>query len=113
MLAGRFMDRHPGAQRIVMVVTDGEPTAHLSPDGGWWFDWPPSRETVTETVAQVDAMTRRRVPISWFRLGDEPRLERFLDQMARRNGGQVLAPSRTRLGEYVISDYMRVRSSPR
>jgi uncharacterized protein with von Willebrand factor type A (vWA) domain len=113
MLAGRFLDRHPGAQLIVMVVTDGEPTAHLSPDGGWWFDWPPSRETVTETVAQVDAMTRRRVPISWFRLGDEPRLERFLDQMARRNGGQVLAPSRARLGEYVISDYMRVRSSPR
>ena len=43
------------------------------------------------SVAQVDAMTRRRVPISWFRLGDDPGLARFLDGMARRNGGRVLA----------------------
>ena len=109
MLAGRFLDKHPGSQRIVMVVTDGEPTAHLSGDGGWWFDWPPSRETISETVAQVDAMTRRRVSITWFRLGDEPRLARFLDEMARRNGGKVLAPTTDRLGDYVISDYVQVR----
>ena len=110
MLAGRFLDRHPGSQRIVMVVTDGEPTAHLSGDGGWWFDWPPSHETITETVAQIDAMTRRKVVISWFRLGDEPRLARFLDEMARRNGGKVLAPTTDRLGDYVISDFMRSRN---
>jgi uncharacterized protein with von Willebrand factor type A (vWA) domain len=110
MLAGRFLDRHPGSQRIVMVVTDGEPTAHLSGDGGWWFDWPPSHETITETVAQIDAMTRRKVVISWFRLGDEPRLARFLDEMARRNGGKVLAPATDRLGDYVISDFMRSRN---
>ncbi len=110
MLAGRFLDKHPGSQRIVMVVTDGEPTAHLSPDGGWWFDWPPTRETITQTIAQVDAMTKRKVPISWFRLGDEPRLARFLDEMARRNGGKVLAPATDRLGDYVITDYMRART---
>jgi len=110
MLAGRFLDHHPGAQRIVMVVTDGEPTAHLLPDGDWWFEWPPGQETVAETVAQVDRLTRRRVPITWFRLGDEARLTRFLDAMARRNGGRVLAPSADRLGDYVISDYVRART---
>jgi uncharacterized protein with von Willebrand factor type A (vWA) domain len=113
MLAGRFLDKHPGSQRIVMVVTDGEPTAHLSPDRGWWFDWPPTRETITQTVAQVDAMTKRKVAISWFRLGDEPRLARFLDEMARRNGGKVLAPSSDRLGDYVITDFVRTRTSGR
>ena len=109
MLAGQFLDRHPGAQRIVMVVTDGEPTAHLLPDGQGWFTWPPSPETIEQTVAQVDRMTRRRAPISWFRLGDEPGLARFLDAMARRNGGRVLAVSGDRLGDYVVTDYVRAR----
>ena len=109
LLAGQFLDRHPGAQRIVMVVTDGEPTAHLLPGGEGWFTWPPSQETISETVAQVDRMTRRRVPISWFRLGDDPGLARFLDGMARRNGGRVLAVSGDRLGDYVVTDYVRAR----
>jgi uncharacterized protein with von Willebrand factor type A (vWA) domain len=111
MLAGQFLDRHPGSQRIVMVVTDGEPTAHLLPGGEGWFTWPPSAETIAETIAQVDRMTRRRVPISWFRLGDDPGLARFLDGMARRNGGRVLAVSGGRLGDYVVTDYVRARRS--
>lgn len=110
MLASRFLERHPGAQPIVMVVTDGEPTAHLLPEGDWWFDWPPSPETIAATVAQVDRLTRRQVPISWFRIGDEPRLAAFLDAMAARNRGRVLAPSPDRLGDYVIRDYVRSRA---
>jgi len=113
MLAGRFLDRHHGAQRIVMVVTDGEPTAHLNGEGGAWFEWPPTQETIGQTIAQIDAMTRRKIAISWFRLGDEPRLARFLDEMARRNGGKVLAPATDRLGDYVISDYVRARNRAR
>ncbi len=109
LLAGQFLDRHPGSQRIVMVVTDGEPTAHLLPDGEGWFTWPPSDETISETVAQVDRMTRRRVPISWFRLGEDPGLARFLDGMAQRNGGRVLSVSGGRLGDYVVTDYVRAR----
>lgn len=111
MLAGRFLDKHHGAQRVVMVVTDGEPTAHIDDEGYSNFSWPPSDETIALTVAQVDLMTRRRVPISWFRLGDDPSLERFLDQMARRNGGRVLASSGERLGDYVVSDYVRARGA--
>ncbi|MDD2817955.1 MAG: hypothetical protein PHN51_04070 [Candidatus Nanopelagicales bacterium] len=111
MLAGRFLDKHHGAQRVVMVVTDGEPTAHIDDEGYSNFSWPPSDETIALTVAQVDLMTCRRVPISWFRLGDDPSLERFLDQMARRNGGRVLASSGERLGDYVVSDYVRARGA--
>ena len=113
MLAGQFLDRHRDADQIVMVVTDGEPTAHLERDGGWWFDWPPSRETVASTVAEVDRMTARRIPISWFRLGDEHRLEVFLDEMARRNRGRVFAATGDQLGDYVVSDYVTSRRRSR
>lgn len=113
LLAGRFFDRHRDAQPICLVVTDGEPTAHLTESGSWWFDWPPSPETINATVAEVDRLTRRGVQISWFRLGDEPRLERFLDAMAQRNGGRVLAPSGGRLGDYVVRDYVRRRTGRR
>ena len=124
LLAGRFLDRHRDAERICLVVTDGEPTAHLMPSArgageasgdrlDWWFMWPPDRETIALTVAEVDRLTRAGVPISWFRLGDDPRLERFLDAMARRNGGRVFAADGDRLGDYVVTDYVRARRGRR
>jgi uncharacterized protein with von Willebrand factor type A (vWA) domain len=110
LLAGKFLDRHPGTERIVLLVTDGEPTAHLTRDGGVWFDWPPSRETLTLTYAQVDAMTRRNARISVFSLDPDPRLAEFCDEVARRNGGQVFYPDPARLGDFVVSDYLRRRN---
>ncbi|MEK9809318.1 MAG: hypothetical protein VW362_02645 [Candidatus Nanopelagicales bacterium] len=113
MLADRFFERHRDAEPVCLVVTDGEPTAHLLEGGDWWFNWPPDRETVELAVGQVDRLTRRGIPISWFRLGDEPRLARFLDAMARRNGGRVFAADGDRLGDYVVTDYVRSRSRGR
>jgi uncharacterized protein with von Willebrand factor type A (vWA) domain len=113
MLASRFLNRHRDAEPVVLVVTDGEPTAHLDRDGDWWFTWPPSPETVDVTVAEVDRLTQRGIPISWFRLGDEPRLAEFLDRMAQRNGGRVMAASGDRLGDFVVSDYVRRRRGRR
>ena len=113
MLAGRFLDKHPDAEPVVLVVTDGEPTAHLDRDGEWWFSWPPGPDTIALTLAEVDKMTRRGVPLSFFRLGDDPRLAQFLDDVARRNGGRVLAPEGDRLGDYVVSDYLRRRQGRR
>jgi uncharacterized protein with von Willebrand factor type A (vWA) domain len=109
LLAGRFLDRHPGTERIVLLVTDGEPTAHLMRDGGVWFDWPPSPQTLALTLAEVDTMTRRRATINVFQLDDDPRLTAFSREVARRNGGRVFLPSPQRLGDYVVSDYLRAR----
>lgn len=116
LLAERFFDRHRDAEPVCLVVTDGEPTAHLVSDGGSWdwsFMWPPDRETIELTVQQVDRLTRRGIAISWFRLGDEPRLVRFLDAMARRGGGRVFGADGERLGSYVVNDYVRSRRGRR
>jgi len=109
MLAGRHLDQHPDFEPIVLVVTDGEPTAHLQPNGRPLFDYPPSPETLTLTLAEVDKMTRRRATLNVFMLADDRRLVAFVEEVARRNGGRVFAPDADRLGEYVVSDYLRAR----
>ncbi|HUA28453.1 MAG TPA: hypothetical protein VMC03_06180 [Streptosporangiaceae bacterium] len=109
ILAGRFLDRRPDQNPVVLVVTDGEPTAHLRRDGQSYFDWPPSPETLELTLAEVDKMTRRRATMNVFMLADDVRLTEFVDEVARRNGGRVLRALPENLGEYVVSDFLRSR----
>jgi len=111
MLAGRHLDKHPDHDPVVLIVTDGEPTAHLQRNGQPFFDWPPSPETVALTLAEVDKMTRRRAALNIFMLADDDRLSRFVDNVAKRNGGRVLRAAPERLGEYVVSDFLRTRSA--
>jgi uncharacterized protein with von Willebrand factor type A (vWA) domain len=113
VLAGRFLDRRPEHNPVVLIVTDGEPTAHLRRDGRSWFDWPPSRETIELTMAEVDKMTRRRATLNVFMLGDDERLTSFVDEVARRNGGRVLRAMPDSLGAYVVSDFLRSRRERR
>jgi uncharacterized protein with von Willebrand factor type A (vWA) domain len=109
LLAGQHLRRNPDAQPVVLVVTDGEPTAHLEPDGEAVFDWPPSRETIRATVAEVDRLTSMQAAITFFMLGDDPRLAAFVDDVARRCGGRMVAPTLDGLGAEVVSDYIRTR----
>ncbi len=113
LLAARHLRRHPDAEPVVLVVTDGEPTAHLTPDGGARFQWPSTPETIRATVAQVDELTRYGATINTFMLGEDPGLARFVDAIARRSGGRVFTPDIGRLGEYVVADYLRARRGRR
>ena len=109
VLAGRFLDRRPEHNPVVLVITDGEPTAHLRRDGQYWFDWPPSPETLELTLAEVDKMTRRQATMNIFMLADDERLTAFVEEVARRNGGRVLRAMADSLGEYVVRDFLRTR----
>ncbi|TNC25409.1 vWA domain-containing protein [Amycolatopsis alkalitolerans] len=109
LLAGRHLRRHPDAQPVVLMVTDGEPTAHLEPDGEAVFDYPPQPQTLYKTVSEVDRLAKLGASVTVFRLGDDPRLEEFVDLLARRSGGRVVAPDLDGLGAAVVGDYLRTR----
>lgn len=111
MLAVRHLRRHPNAQPVVLIVTDGEPTAHLEPDGHAYFDYPPSNRTLGLTVRELDTVAKLGAQVTIFRLGDDPGLARVVDKMAERVGGRVIAPELDGLGAAVVSDYLKRRKS--
>ncbi|HET6209003.1 MAG TPA: VWA domain-containing protein [Jatrophihabitans sp.] len=113
MLARRHLDRHRNAEPVILVITDGEPTAHLAADGFSDFCWPPSMETVAATLAEVERCTRRGATINIFMLDDEHRLVEFMQEIGRRNGGRVFLTRSGALGEYVVSDYLKSRGGRR
>jgi uncharacterized protein with von Willebrand factor type A (vWA) domain len=113
LLARRRLAKYPDSEPVVLVVTDGEPTAHLLSDGSPWFTWPPLPETLELTLAEADRLTRAGATINVFMLDDEPRLVEFVAEVARRNGGRVFSPSPERLGQYVVRDYLRARHGRR
>jgi uncharacterized protein with von Willebrand factor type A (vWA) domain len=119
MLAGRHLRRHPDAEPVVLVITDGEPTAHLTGDAhltgqlGAAFHWPTTTETLRATIGEVDELARYGATINTFMLGEDPGLARFVDALARRCGGRVFTPDIGRLGEYVVADYLQARRGRR
>ncbi|PPK66855.1 VWA domain-containing protein [Actinokineospora auranticolor] len=111
LLAGRHLRRHPDAQPVVLVVTDGEPTAHLEPDGEAVFHYPTTQSTLRKTLAEVDSLAKLGASVTVFRLGDDPSLAAFVDLLARRGAGRVVAPDLDGLGAAVVSDYLSNRRS--
>ncbi|WP_299953666.1 VWA domain-containing protein [uncultured Modestobacter sp.] len=109
MLARRFLARHRDAEPVVLVVTDGEPTAHLEDDGTPYFCWPPMPETIARTVAEVERVARSGATLNVFALDPEPGLIEFVHDITARAGGRVFQPDSERLGEYVVADYLRAR----
>ena len=113
MLARRFLARHRDAEPVVLVVTDGEPTAHLEDDGTPFFCWPPMPETIARTVAEVERVARSGAVMNVFALDPEPGLVHFVHDITQRAGGRVFTPDSERLGEYVVADYLRTRRGRR
>jgi uncharacterized protein with von Willebrand factor type A (vWA) domain len=111
-LAGRHLRKHSDAEPVVLIVTDGEPTAHNTIHGPVFW-WPPTRETIEATVVEVDHLTRYGASLNFFMLGEDPGLQRFVDAVARRNNGRVFTPSAEDLGRYVVTDYLRARRGRR
>jgi uncharacterized protein with von Willebrand factor type A (vWA) domain len=105
-LARHFLGRHKGPNKQVIMITDGEPTAHME-GGEAQFAYPPTRLTFQETLKEVERCTREGITINTFMLEESRTLMAFVEQMARINRGRAFFAAPDRLGEYVLVDYVR------
>jgi uncharacterized protein with von Willebrand factor type A (vWA) domain len=108
-LAGRLLAKESAANRQVLVVTDGEPTAHLEGDQVY-FAWPPERVTIEKTMTEAARLAGGGVTMNIFMLEQEPRLVHFIDRLAKLVQGRVFAVDDRDLGATVVTDYVRGRS---
>ena len=105
MLARRILARHRAGNREIVVITDGEPTAHFE-QGQVEFNYPPTRRTIQETLREVQRCTREGITINTFMLARGHYLVDFVNQMSKINTGRAFYVEPERLGEYVLVDYV-------
>ena len=109
LLAGRLLAQHPRAMRQVIMVTDGEPTAHLEGEHAY-FAWPPEAETIRRTLAEAVRLTRSGVTLNIFMLEESDGLARFMERLAERTRGRVFLMDDRQVGDFVLRDYVRRRA---
>jgi uncharacterized protein with von Willebrand factor type A (vWA) domain len=105
MLARRMLARDPAANKQIIIVSDGEPTAHID-NGRPVFFYPPLPETFEKTLIEVQRCTREKIVINTFMLESNHQLVQFVDEMTRLNRGRAFFISPDRLGDYVLVDYV-------
>jgi uncharacterized protein with von Willebrand factor type A (vWA) domain len=109
LLARRILARHHAANREIVVITDGEPTAHFE-DGQVEFSYPPTRRTIQETLREVVRCTKEGITINTFMLERTPALTDFVGLVTELNRGRAFYAEPERLGEYVLVDFVQRRT---
>ncbi len=104
-LSRQLLGRQKGGNKQIIMITDGEPTAHME-DGEAEFSYPPTRRTIQETLKEVQRCTREGITINTFMLEQSRMLTAFVEQMAKINRGRAFFATPERLGEYVLVDYV-------
>ncbi|MCH1489986.1 MAG: hypothetical protein L7T83_06150 [Ilumatobacteraceae bacterium] len=107
-LARKMLAREHGTKQIIMV-TDGEPTAHITSRGDVYFDYPPAPETLEVTLREVLRCTRDGIRINTFVLDATASLDRFISQLTQMNGGRAFHTTNDELGGYVLEDFIERR----
>ncbi|MHB8398329.1 MAG: vWA domain-containing protein [Candidatus Limnocylindrales bacterium] len=109
MLARRILARSHGANKEVVVITDGEPTAHME-GGQVEFNYPPTRRTIAETLREVERCTKDGITINTFMLERSRALAEFVALITRLNRGRAFYAEPEHLGEYVLVDFVAHRT---
>jgi uncharacterized protein with von Willebrand factor type A (vWA) domain len=106
MLARHLLARQRGGNKQIIVITDGEPTAHVLDDGTPYFNYPPSFATIQETLREIVRCTKENIVINTFMLERSRSLVEFVNQMTQLNKGRAFYATPERLGEYILVDYL-------
>ncbi len=106
MLARQFLGRQKGGTKQIIVITDGEPTAHFDEFGEVHFNYPPTWRTLQETLKEVVRCTRERIIINTFMMDRSPYMSGFVSEIAKINKGRAFFATPDRLGEYLLVDYV-------
>ena len=109
MVARRILARHHAVNREIVVITDGEPTAHFE-DGQVEFSYPPTRRTIQETLREVQRCTKEGITINTFMLERSRSLAEFVALVTRLNRGRAFYATPEHLGEYVLVDFVSRRT---
>ena len=107
-LARQMLAKQTGAKQIIMI-TDGEPTAHITPGGDVYFNYPPVRETIEATLREVVRCTREQIRINTFVLDATSALTAFIDRLTQLNRGRAFYTTNEALGDYVLVDFLEHR----
>jgi uncharacterized protein with von Willebrand factor type A (vWA) domain len=105
MIAQKLLAKHTNGTRQIIMISDGEPTAHLD-HGKSYFAYPPSPITIRETLKEVKRCTQKNITINTFMLDRNYYLKEFINQVARINKGRVFYTTPDKLGEYILVDYV-------
>ena len=105
MIARRLLAKQSGTKQIIMI-TDGEPTAHVMPNGQIFFDYPTRPETRDATLRQVMLCSKEDIVINTFMLDPNPYLSEFVEKMSQLNGGRAFFTTPENLGDYVLVDFL-------
>lgn len=105
MLARQLLARQTGTKQIIMI-TDGEPTAHVMANGQVFFNYPPVQETIEATLREVVRCTRDNIRINTFMLDANGALKSFIEQLTSINRGRAFFTTPETLGDYVLVDFM-------
>ena len=104
-LARKMLARESGTKQILMV-TDGEPTAHINEMGRPEFNYPPTHETINKTLREVKALTRENIRINVFMLDATSYLTKFIEQITKMNGGRAFYTTNENVGDFVLVDFV-------
>ena len=110
VLARQLLARQHGTKQIIMI-TDGEPTAHINAYGEPEFHYPPIRATVDATLLEVSRCTRDQIRINTFMLDADRGLQHFVERMTELNRGRAFFTSPDTLGDFVLVDFLEQKRS--